>query len=89
MKKTEICLHKLPRDVADNIEELEKDLPLKICDGGVLLEIEKNDRFAVERTGNTAKIYYTKDCDGRLFEKRRKKSGNGEKTHPTSCRFRI
>ena len=63
MKKTEICLHKLPRDVADNIEELEKDLPLKICDGGVLLEIEKNDRFAVERTGNTAKIYYTKDCE--------------------------
>lgn len=63
MKKTEICLHKLPRDVADNIEELEKDLPLKICDSGVLLEIEKNDRFAVERTGNTAKIYYTKDCE--------------------------
>ena len=50
MKKTEICLRKLPRDVADNIEELEKDLPLKICDSGVLLEIEKNDRFAVERT---------------------------------------
>ena len=104
MKKTEICLHKLPRNVAANIRELEKDLPLKICDDGVLLEIEKNNWFAVEKIENSAKIYYTKDCEiyagvtyrvglfigyGRLFEKCRKKSGNGKKTHPTSCRFRI
>lgn len=63
MKKTEICLHKLPRNVAANIRELEKDLPLKICDDGVLLEIEKNNWFAVEKIENSAKIYYTKDCE--------------------------
>ena len=61
MKKTKICLSRLPRGVAENVKNLENDLPLLVCNDGIMLEAEKSDRFAVQRSENAAKIFYTKE----------------------------
>ena len=61
MKKTKICLSRLPRGVAENVNNLENDLPLLVCNDGIMLEAEKSDRFAVQRSENAAKIFYTKE----------------------------
>lgn len=63
MKKLKICLSRLPDDVAENIKNLENDLPIIISADGILIETEKANSFTVQRFENEARILYTKDCE--------------------------
>ena len=47
MKKLKICLSRLPDDVAENIKNLENDLPIIISANGILIETEKANSFTV------------------------------------------
>lgn len=60
MKKTKICLSRLPRGVAENVKNLENDLPLLVCNDGIMLEAEKSDRFAVQRSETPRKFFIRK-----------------------------
>ncbi len=61
--KLTIDLNKVPVKIAENIKNLEQDLPIEIKENGVRLEIEKSNVFVVERKGESAKIFYTVDSE--------------------------